>query len=131
MTLDGALMQTAQQWVLPKQPTSPGSARRRLAAACAGLPQDLVETVLLLTSELVTNAVKYGGDQIVLTVRDEPGRVTVEVYDDGPRAPRIGAGARQAEGGRGLRLVESLAHEWGTVSDRPGKSVWFTLRKVA
>jgi anti-sigma regulatory factor (Ser/Thr protein kinase) len=126
-------MQTAQQWVLPKQPTSPGSARRRLAAVCVGLPRDLVDTALLLTSELVTNAVKYGGDRIVLTVRDEPEVVTVEVYDDGPRTPRFGTGVTEAEGGRGLRLVERLADEWGMFgarSDRTGKSVWFTLRKV-
>lgn len=125
-------MQTAQQWVLPKQPTSPAYARRRLAGACVDLPRDLIDTALLLTSELVTNAVKYGGDQIILTVRDEPEVVTVEVFDDGPHAPRLGAGAKEAEGGRGLRLVASLAHAWGTSgppSDRPGKSVWFTLRK--
>ncbi len=127
-------MRTAQQWVLPKQATSPGSARRRLAAACVGLPRDLVDIALLLTSELVTNAVKYGGDRIILTVRDEPEVVTVEVYDDGPRTPRLATGAPQAEGGRGLRLVERLADDWGTFgarSDRPGKSVWFTLRKLA
>lgn len=127
-------MQTAQQWVLPKQPTSPARARRRLASASARLPRDLVDTALLLTSELVTNAVKYGGDHIVLTVRDEPELFRVEVYDDGPRTPHLVAGVKQAEGGRGLRLVEELAHEWGTARGRaghPGKSVWFTLRKTA
>ena len=127
-------MQTAQQWVLPKQPTSAASARRRLEAASLELPGELFDTALLLTSELVTNAVKYGGDYIVLTVRDEPDTVTVEVYDDGPRAPHVRAGARQAEGGRGLRLVDALAHEWGTVhatSPRAGKSVWFTLLKLS
>jgi anti-sigma regulatory factor (Ser/Thr protein kinase) len=127
-------MQAAQRWVLPKQPTSPAHARRRLAGACVDLPRDLIDTALLLTSELVTNAVKYGGDQIILTVRDEPDVVTVEVYDDGPRAPRLGTGGSHAEGGRGLRLVETLSHAWGTSGappDRPGKSVWFMLRKLA
>ncbi len=126
-------MQTAQQWVLPKQPTSPASARRRLEAASLQLSRELFDTALLLTSELVTNAVKYGGEHIVLTVREEREAVTVEVYDDGPRAPEVGAGAPQAEGGRGLRLVAALAHEWGTVSgapSRPGKIVWFTLAKL-
>ena len=125
-------MQTAQHWVLPKQATSPTSARRYLVTSCAGLPRDMVEVALLLTSELVTNAVKYGGENIVLTVRDEPDLFRVEVHDDGPRAPRVIAAASHAVGGRGLQLVESLAHEWGTsarASGQDGKVVWFTLRK--
>jgi len=125
-------MQTAQHWVLPKEATSPTSARRYLVASCAGLPRDMLQIVLLLTSELVTNAVKYGGERIVLTVRDDPDLFRVEVHDDGPRAPRVAAATSHAVGGRGLLLVESLAHEWGTAAAAPGKTgkvVWFTLRK--
>jgi anti-sigma regulatory factor (Ser/Thr protein kinase) len=124
-------MQTAQHWVLPKEPTSPARARRHLRSACARLPPRLLETALLLTSELVTNAVKYGGRRIVLTVRDAPDVLRVEVHDDGPLAPRLGVPTRHAVGGRGLMLVQSLADEWGTShgdGTRPGKSVWFTLR---
>jgi len=126
-------MRTAQQWVLPKQPTSPARARHHLAAAGLELPRALMDTALLLTSELVTHAVKYGGDRIVLTLKDEPDLVRVEVYDDGPRTPRLGAGAPQAEGGRGLRLIDSLAHDWGMSpagAPPPGTSVWFALRKA-
>ena len=125
-------MHTAQHWVLSKVASAPATARRQLAAAGAGWPRDLLETALLLTSELVTNAVKYGGPHIVLTVRDEPDLLRVEVHDDGPRVPRLGTAASHALGGRGLLLVESLAHAWGTSmrgGDRPGKSVWFALRK--
>ena len=125
-------MQTAQHWVLPKESTSPALARRHLRAAGAGLPRDLLEIALLLTSELVTNAVKYGGDHILLSVTDEPDILRVEVHDDGPAAPRVGAPERNAVGGRGLLLVESLAHEWGTVratAHGSGKGVWFALRK--
>ena len=127
-------MQTAQHWVLPKEPTSPALARRHLRAVGSDLPRDVLEVALLLASELVTNAVKYGGDHIVLSVSDEPERLRVEVSDDGPRAPRVGAPERHAVGGRGLLLVESLAHEWGTTrvpAQQPGKGVWFTLRKPA
>ena len=125
-------MRTAQRWVLPKRPTSPRRARRRLATASLNLPRELLDTALLLTSELVTNAVKHGGDRIVLTVRDEPQVLRVEVYDDGPQDPYIGAGASQGEGGRGLILVDSLAHEWGvsgSAGNGHGKVVWFALRK--
>ncbi len=128
-------MQTAQHWVLPKEPTSAALARRHLRSTGAGLPRDLLEIALLLTSELVTNAVKYGGDHIVLGIADEPELLRVEVHDNGPRVPSLGTAENHALGGRGLLLVESLAHEWGTTSgngrSHPGKDVWFTLRKPA
>jgi anti-sigma regulatory factor (Ser/Thr protein kinase) len=125
-------MQTAHHWALPKESASPALARRHLRDLGAELPRDLLEVALLLASELVTNAVKYGGDHIVLSVLDEPDRLRVEVHDDGPSAPTVEAAESHAVGGRGLLLVESLAHEWGM--DRggraePGKGVWFTLRK--
>lgn len=125
-------MQTAQNWVLPKEWTSPALARQHLRTAGAELPRDLLEIALLLTSELVTNAVKYGGNRIVLSVSDDADTLRVEVHDDGPTAPRVGAPERTAVGGRGLLLVESLAHEWGTAqatAQHDGKRVWFTLRK--
>lgn len=134
-------MRTAQHWVLPKESSSPALARRHLRSAGAELPRDLLETALLLTSELVTNAVKYGGDHIVLSVADEPDLLRVEVHDDGARVPRLGAAENHAVGGRGLLLVESLAHEWGIArggagetrgrASGPGKSVWFALRKTS
>ena len=75
---------------------------------------------------------KYGGERIVLTVRDDPDLFRVEVHDDGPRAPRVAAATNHAVGGRGLLLVEALAHEWGTTAGaagQDGKVVWFSLRK--
>jgi len=125
-------MQTAQHWVLPREPGSAARARTHLRSTAASLPRDLLEIALLLTSELVTNAVKYGGDHIVLSVDDGAELFRVEVHDDGPLAPRLGAAESHALGGRGLLLVESLAHEWGTTRSRgqdTGKGVWFTLRK--
>ena len=124
-------MRTAQSWVLPKELTSPGRARRHLTTACPDLPTGVLDVALLLTSELVTNAVKYGGPRIVLTLRDEPEVLRIEVHDDGPTAPRASEAATEAVGGRGLALVGSLASDWGTRTepDTPGKTVWFALRK--
>ncbi len=127
-------MQTARHWVLPKEATSPALARRHVRVAGTDLPRDVLEIALLLASELVTNAVKYGGPRIVLSLDDGPDRLRVEVHDDGPRSPQVGVGERHAVGGRGLLLVEALADEWGTTPGRapePGKGVWFTLRKTA
>ncbi len=125
-------MQTAHEWVLPKDPETPARAREAIRSAFDGMPRDLLEVAVLLTSELVTNAVRYGGPRIVMTVRDEPDTLRVEVHDDGPWRPATDGGGDRATGGRGLLLVESLAHVWGTSTQgRPGKAVWFALRKQA
>ena len=123
-------MRTAHCWVLPKEPASSAQARCHVRIVCADLPPDLLETVLLLTSELVTNAVRYGGTRIVLRIRDVSETLRVEVHDDGPLAPSLGDATPGAVSGRGLRLVQALADEWGTQEEarEPGKSVWFTVR---
>ena len=126
-------MQTARDWVLPSDPATPAAARRSVRTACDGLPRDLLEVAVLLTSELVTNAVRYGGPHIVLTVRDDPDVLRIEVQDDGPWVPESSAGGERATGGRGLLLVESLASAWGTSGRgrNAGKAVWFALHKRA
>jgi two-component sensor histidine kinase len=94
----------------------------------------VLEVAVLLTSELVTNAVRYGGPLIVLTVHDQADTLRVEVHDDGPWLPVAADRDERATGGRGLQLVESLAHAWGTSArgaGHLGKAVWFALRKRA
>jgi anti-sigma regulatory factor (Ser/Thr protein kinase) len=127
-------MHTARNWVLPRDPVTPATARRHVRTTCDGLPRDLLEVAVLLTSELVTNAVRYGGPLIVLTVHDDSDALRIEVHDDGPWVEPAGAAEEHPTGGRGLLLVESLAHTWGTAtrgSDRGGKAVWFALSKRA
>jgi anti-sigma regulatory factor (Ser/Thr protein kinase) len=124
-------MHTALNWVLPSDPATPAEARNRVRTACGALPPDVLEVAVLLTSELVTNAVRYGGTRIVLRVRDGPDVLRVEVQDNGPWVPARTRDER-ATGGRGLLLVESLAHAWGTTTlgcDAGSKTVWFAIRK--
>jgi anti-sigma regulatory factor (Ser/Thr protein kinase) len=90
------------------------------------------DTVVLVVAELAANAVLHGrvpGRDFALSlVHDESrGVVRVEVADTHPALPTVSrAGAApDAEGGRGLLLVDALATDWG-VRDRPGpgKTVW-------
>ncbi|HEY3942157.1 MAG TPA: ATP-binding protein [Acidimicrobiales bacterium] len=85
-------------------------------------------TTILLTSELVTNAVIHAQSAIGLTIRYEPPRVTVEVHDDSDRLPLDLVVDSAAGGGRGVHLVSLLADDWGVRSiPGQGKVVWFTL----
>ncbi len=84
---------------------------------------------MLLTSELVTNAVRYGGTRAVLEAQMPGGALRVTVTDENPDLPEVGdAPALTAEGGRGVLLVSTLAARWG-VERLPtgGKAVWFEL----
>ncbi|HEY3437000.1 MAG TPA: ATP-binding protein [Actinotalea sp.] len=97
---------------------------------CAGLEPDAVRVAELLTSELVTNAVKYGPRGGTIRVRAERDRSTlgVTVTDDGPERPVVRHPAPDELGGRGMGIVQSLACDWGVdVHEGNGKSVWFRV----
>jgi serine/threonine-protein kinase RsbW len=93
----------------------------------------LAETAVLLTSELVTNAVRHSrsraaGGSIAVVILRVPGGVRVEVTDDGSdlSAPIV-KGDTFASDGHGLFLVESMAEQWGWLRGVAGTTVWFRL----
>ena len=90
------------------------------------------ETVAMsiIASELVTNAVLHGKGSIELTLRHERGEVTVEVADGDarPATVRVPDIDEHSIGGKGLRIVASLADRWGTRLSHRGKTVWAAIR---
>jgi serine phosphatase RsbU (regulator of sigma subunit)/anti-sigma regulatory factor (Ser/Thr protein kinase) len=89
--------------------------------------EPVVDTAELLVSELVTNAVRYAREPVVLRVLLLGDRVEVAVADNDARLPRLRRATAEDEGGRGLHLVGSLARRWGARSTSSGKVVWFDL----
>jgi two-component sensor histidine kinase len=86
----------------------------------------LAQTVALLVSEVVTNAVRHAATVVeVHAVYD--GRLRVEVSDDGLGWPRVVHARPDASGGRGLLIVDELATRWGADSLERGKRVWFEV----
>ncbi|MGW6705841.1 ATP-binding protein [Streptomyces sp. NPDC054956] len=99
-------------------------ARSRLAGSGIGDDEPLAETLILLISELVTNAVVHTGCPAVLRMLfGEPG-VRVEVADASGRAPARRQAAGDDTGGRGLELVDGLADRWGWQPEGAGKRIW-------
>ena len=99
-------------------------------ARAGGADEEATRVVELLTSELVTNAVKYGPKDgaILVSVGCRAAAVDVAVHDEGDDVPVQRRPGPTAVGGRGLRLVDQLADEWGVrVGPRRGKSVWFRI----
>lgn len=109
--------------------SAPARARRYVSSQCEGLPSDFVDTVLLLTTELVNNALWHGRGEPKLDVLVDAGLVTVGVTDEGGGEVRIASDFRWPETGHGLRLVDALSDRWGVEpsTDGPGKRVWFQL----
>lgn len=117
--------------VISPDPRAPRAARRFISDFCsaAKLGEEVCDVASLLTSELVTNAIRYGGSQAVLEARLPDGVLRVSVADDNPDLPTVGpAPDLTAESGRGVLLVSTLSARWG-VEELPtgGKAVWFEL----
>jgi anti-sigma regulatory factor (Ser/Thr protein kinase) len=109
----------------------------RLACASPPVGPDLIDTAVLVVSELVTNAVRaVGGDpgypsgpgRVTVGVATGPRLVRVEVHDSA-RAPLPPSrrGADTDETGRGLTVVEALSICWGWEPGPLGKVVWCEL----
>jgi anti-sigma regulatory factor (Ser/Thr protein kinase) len=123
----------------------PGSALRRTlpptaesASVARWLVNDLLrelvdddtrDTAALLTTELVSNAIRHTRDELVVTVKLTGDRLRVGVSDSSHRRPQLVQVGQRDTSGRGLHLVERLADRWGIDPDERGlgKTVWFEL----
>lgn len=107
------------------------AARRFVSQALTGWDDDegdLTDTVTLLVSELVTNAVVHAGSDVEVMVRLTPTAAWVEVTDASASDIKPRDATSDEDSGRGLALVDMLARRWGV---RPraggGKTVWFEI----
>jgi hypothetical protein len=108
---------------------APARARRHVRAAIYAWDVPVDETIaVLLTSELVTNAVRHeAGETVMLAIGCANGQFRVDVHDTSCFLPVPVAGPADTETGRGLILVASLATQWGFYPTSAGKAVYFRL----
>jgi len=122
----GAHLRTA----LPARAESVRKAREliRLLYADSGVQAD-PDTVLLLVSELVSNAVQHAGGTVEVSARQLGSTLRVEVKDSSSDLPRVNDHSVDATSGRGLQMVDRLADRWGADPAGPGlgKTVWFEI----
>jgi len=120
---------------LAPDPRSPGVARRMVMTALAETGRDaVVDTVVLLASELCENSVLHAGTEFEVALRVDAAEVLVTVSDRGAgpleqhlAQPRRRYG-RAAAHGRGLALLAKLATAWGTRHDQDGTHhTWFSV----
>ncbi len=118
--------------IIPGLPEHVCEARSFIAKALGEL-HPLLEDAVLLTSELVTNAVMHSnsrchGGTITVLIMEAAGDVRIEVADEGSDlSTPIVRGDVYASDGHGLFLVQTLSDQWGYTRDRKGTTVWFLL----
>jgi hypothetical protein len=114
---------------LIREPAAAAEARGQVRAVIRAwkVPVD-PDIAVLLTSDLVTNAIMHGnGETVMLVIRCSRGHLRIDVYDTSRSLP-MGAGEPSGtENRRGLALVAALSTEWGSFRTPAGEAVYFTL----
>ena len=117
-----------QRTQLDRDLRSSSHARRFVAAALERWDcERALDVVLLLVSELVTNAVVHAGSRPDVAVILLPHALRVEVADNDPAGPRARVAGDEDESGRGLLLLDQLSTKWGVDASPTGKTVWFEV----
>jgi anti-sigma regulatory factor (Ser/Thr protein kinase) len=117
---------TFREIELPPVPASAGAARR-FVADVLGESHPLIDTALLLVSELASNAILHAGSALVVCLRVTDRHLRIEVSDGDPRRPMLKQYDDDAVTGRGLHIVDAMADRWGVAEIEGGKAVWFEL----
>ena len=119
---------------LPATPAAVSAARRALLAASGGLPSTVRDDVLLLLTELVSNAVRHAeagaGRWVRVELEQWARMIRVAVFDEGTgftaEAPHP---ERDRSGGWGLFLIDRIADRWGITPTPSGTCAWFEIER--
>jgi anti-sigma regulatory factor (Ser/Thr protein kinase) len=122
--------------VFPSSTEAPAQARRYVREVLRHeempLERDRLADVLLVVSELVTNAYRYGtepGDSLLVKVLTTSERVRIEVHDPRRKRPYLRNESGERARGRGLHIVDELAARWDVDDREFGKAVWVELER--
>ncbi|WP_078629517.1 ATP-binding protein [Streptomyces sp. 142MFCol3.1] len=119
-------------WPLQRDPTSVRRARKLVIAQLETWNMtEPADTAELLVSEVVTNALRHTRGPLRLNLQVRGSRLRCEVEDTDPSGPVRRFVDVDAEGGRGLELLDLLTDAWGTSDTATGKTMWFELRTHA
>jgi anti-sigma regulatory factor (Ser/Thr protein kinase) len=121
-------MSGRQSFMLEPAPQAVAEARERMMALAEPfVDHPRLADLRLVISEVITNAVRHGGDgDLLVAVTPKPEFLCVQVTDTGDGfAPRPRAYAPDEDGGFGLFLIERLTRRWGLTREDSNTRVWF------
>lgn len=117
-------MRSPRRWTFPGDPIAAASARTAIRSAAEGQPEGLLDDLELLATELVTNAVRHGSGDVLLTLDQEDDHLLVTVTGAAAADPAVRSPSSEAPSGRGLAIVAALANEWGWSREGEQVTVW-------
>jgi len=122
-------LQHPRRLLLNAVPAAASEARRQIQAYIYAWDVAVdPQIATLLTSELVTNAIRHAaGEHVLLVMTSGSGQLRVDVHDTSTCGPVPVDAPAEAETGRGLMLVDSMSADWGFYWTVAGKAVYFTL----
>jgi anti-sigma regulatory factor (Ser/Thr protein kinase) len=105
------------------------AARRFADEVLPSLPQSLLDTVLIMVSELASNSVEHADTEFTLDIEHSGGQIRVQATDSGPGQAVLRHPGPAESRGRGLLVIDQLADDWGVTeaADGAGKTVWCSL----
>jgi anti-sigma regulatory factor (Ser/Thr protein kinase) len=111
---------------LPSGTPSVRVARHEVQKVVADYPEEVRARVVLLTSELASNAVVHASTPFTVRADADPAVVRVAISDSGGRRPAIAQRDTTTKGGWGLAIVDTAASRWG-VAVGEHTTVWFEI----
>jgi len=119
----------ADERLFANTPASVPGARSFATSVVGEVSRDVAEAIGVMVSELATNSLRHAGSEFRVRVDRDDGLIRVAVSDSGPGQPFLRSQHPREPTGRGLRIVQALADDWGVapLHDGRGKVVWFTL----
>jgi serine/threonine-protein kinase RsbW len=117
------------------EPTSVSAVRHELGLdlLLRGVDEDSVAEVVLVASELVTNAIRHGDiadadDELDVNWTIGADEVVISVQDPSSKLPQRRHPSPKAKSGRGLTIIDAMSSDWGTEPEQRGKRVWAKVR---
>lgn len=120
-----------EAWEFPTTESAVAEAREKANATLERwrAPMEAAITTELVVSELVTNAVRYGGGEVLgLRLIRDGDRLVCEVSDASSTSPHLKRARTEDEGGRGLFIVAQVSSRWGVRFTSTGKTIWTEIR---
>ena len=106
---------------------APRLARMMAREQLGDLSPEVLDDILVVLTELVTNAVRHGEEPVHFEIQRRDRRIRVVVSDGATGIPAFPAEPGNGERGRGLLIVDAIAQDWGVQPGSGGKTVWAIL----
>ncbi len=111
---------------MPAAKESVMAARDFVMNSIGPVPSDVRDAIMVVTSELTSNAVRHGASSFEVRIEQHPDRIVIEVDDDSGGDPVLRSPGPTDTSGRGLQITKALADSWGVrrIHGSVGKTVW-------